>query len=288
MPNTQEQIPVSIIILTFNEEANVAACIQSVAWSNDIIVVDSHSTDATANIAQSSSDAVRLYQNAFEDFGQQRNWAIDNTEPKHDWILFVDADERIPDDCASHIQRVLSAPAEPVGYYLTYRNWFMGKWIRHCTLYPSWQLRLFKKGKVRYRKAGHGQEEVTEGELAYIDTPYDHYGFSKGIADWIDRHNDYSSNEAEMIRTMKKEGISPARSSDPVARRRRLKQAAAKVGMRPLLRFLYLYIFRGGFRDGRPGYIFCMLRVAHEIHITAKIYENNYADASNSPENKTG
>jgi glycosyltransferase involved in cell wall biosynthesis len=264
------------MILSFNEEVNIADCLATTHWSDDVILIDSFSTDATIERARTARPDLRVFTNSFEDFGQQRNWAIDNTSPKHPWILFLDADERIPDDCARAMRQAILSDSGHAGYYLTYRNWFMGKWIKHCTLYPSWQLRLFKLGECRYKKEGHGQREVTNGSLGYINEPYDHYGFNKGIADWVDRHNAYSSNEAAHIRTLKGQKLETSLQADAVARRRQLKQIAAKAGMRPLLRFLYLYIIKGGFLDGRPGYVFCLLRVAHEIHITAKLAELEY------------
>lgn len=277
-------VPLSVIILTQDEERNIHDCLTSIEWAADVIVVDSGSRDATLDKAREAHADVRIFSNPFEDFGQQRNWAIDHCDPVYDWILFLDADERMTPECRRDIQNAITSASPHAGYFLTYRNWFMGKWIKHCTLYPSWQLRLFKKGELRYRKEGHGQREVTEGSLGYIQSPYDHYGFSKGIEDWVARHNHYSSNEAEYIQSLKREKVSVPVSGDAVERRRQLKKLAAKAGMRPLLRFLYLYVIKGGFLDGKPGYIFCLLRVAHEIHITAKLAEREYlASSSGAP-----
>lgn len=267
--------PVSVILLTLNEEVNIRACMESLAWANDVIIVDSGSRDQTLELARQTRPDVRIFDHPFMDFGDQRNWALDNTQPRHEWILFLDADERCTPACANAIQSAVQNPGNSTGFFLTCRNFFLGRWIKHCTFYPSWQLRLLKAGQVRFRKEGHGQREVSEGPLRYIPEPYNHFGFSKGIEHWIARHNVYSTNEVELIRQLQRQPLDAKDvfSSDPVRRRRGLKRIAARTGCRPLLRFLYMYVIRAGFLDGYAGFVFCMLRVSHEIHITAKLAE---------------
>ena len=263
---------VTAIILTYNEALNIAACLESLHWIDDVIVVDSGSQDDTIRIARTVRPDVRVFENPFEDFGQQRNWALDNTAPRHAWILFLDADERCTLPLAEEITARIATANEFAGYYLTCKNYFLGRWIRRCTLYPSWQLRLLRHGAVRYRKEGHGQREVTDGNLGYIHKPYDHFGFSQGIAHWIARHNNYSTNEVELISRLRHEPFSLGDmvSADPVRRRRASKQIASHVPLRPLARFFYLYVWRLGFMDGYAGWIFCLLRMSHEIHIVVK------------------
>jgi len=263
------------IVLTRDEERNIADCLRSLAWAGSVVVVDSGSRDRTLERAREARPDVRILTNRFEDFGQQRNWAIEHAGDGGDWILFVDADERIPPDCASAICRAISRPGEYVGFYLCNRYWFMGRWIRHSSLFPSWQLRLLRRGRVRFVREGHGQREEADGPLGYIREPYDHYGFSKGIAEWIERHNRYSSMEVELIRRLRAEPlhISEIWSGDAVRRRRALKRLAARVPFRPAVRFLYTYLLRGGFLDGKAGLVFCLLRLSHEIHVWAKLQE---------------
>ena len=273
------RLPLSAIILTFDEACNIEDCLDCLGWVDDVIIVDSGSADQTIQIVRRVRPDARVYTHPFRDFGDQRNWAIDEAEPKHEWILFIDADERCTADCAAAIRAATQDPNGHVGFYLTYRNIFLGRWIRRCTLFPSWQLRLLKHGSVRYRKEGHGQREVTDGPLGYIHEPYDHYGFSKGIAHWIERHNAYSTNEAELIGRLRSERIAPwdLFCRDPIRRRRCLKRLASRVRwFRPVVRFVYLYIFRLGFLDGRAGLVFCLLRFAHEIHIMAKLAETRH------------
>ncbi len=270
------RFPLTVIVLTYNEEDNIGPCIQSVKWADDVVVLDSGSTDSTISSAEAARPDVRVYENPFVDFGHQRNWALDNTEPRHKWILFLDADERCNELCAQAIQESVTDARSNVGFFLCYRNYFLGRWIKRSTLYPSWQLRLLKKGFVRFRREGHGQREVAEGPLGYVDAPYDHFGFSKGLHNWIARHNDYSTDEVELICRLRGERLHTGEllSRSSVVRRRCLKRLAAKVGFRPILRFLYLYVWRRGFLDGRAGLTFCLLRMAQEIHIAAKLSES--------------
>ncbi len=266
---------VSVIILTGNEERNVTDCLASLDWADDVIVVDSFSRDETLDRARRARPDVRIFQNPFEDFGQQRNWALDETSPVHEWILFLDADERCTPKFIEAIRAAIADPGDRVGFFLCYRNLFLGQWIKRSTFYPSWQLRLLRRGEVRYRKEGHGQREVTQGSLGFIREPYDHDGFSKGVADWIARHNRYSTHEVELILKLRRE---PLRlidlfRRDPLVRRRCLKRVAARLPLRPVTRFVYSYVFRGGFLDGRAGWHYCLLRASHEIHVEAKLAE---------------
>lgn len=275
---------VTAIILTFNESANIAGCLRSLAWADEVIVVDSYSKDETIELVRETRSDARVFQNVFKDFGQQRNFAIERTEPRNDWILFLDADERCTPALAKEIEEKIRE-SQNVGYYLCCRNFFFGRWIKRCTLYPSWQLRLLKQGEVRFSKEGHGQREVTTGLLGYIRTPYDHYGFSGGIHHWIARHNNYSSNEVELIHRLRAE---PLNLGDlfrgAISRRRMLKRLASRTNLlRPWARFSYLYFLRLGFLDGGTGLLFCLLRLSHEIHITVKLYETQWIAKSNQP-----
>lgn len=272
---TADRFPLTAIVLTHNEEANIEACLGCLDWVDDVIVVDSGSSDGTIGAAKATRPDVRVLEHRFRDFGDQRNWALDHASPRHEWILFLDADERCTPQCAAAIRSAVEDPGGNVGFYLTCRNLFLGKWIRRCTLYPSWQLRLLKSGHVRYQKEGHGQREVTSGPLGYLAEPYDHYGFSKGVADWIERHNRYSTDELELIARLRREPLvlTDLFRGDALRRRRCLKRLAARVGGRPWIRFFYTYVLRRGFLDGRAGFYFCLLRLAHEIHITVKLAE---------------
>jgi len=278
-----KMFPLSVILLTRDESQNIGACLDHLTWADEIILVDSFSTDGTIAAAQAARADIRVFQNKFEDFGQQRNWPLHHTNPKHPWILFVDADERINADCAAAIRQTVSNPGNRVGFFLCYRNIFLGRWIKHCTHFPSWQLRLLKQGFVRFQKEGHGQREVTDGQTGYIKTPFDHLDLSKGVSEWITKHNRYSSQEIDLLLRLQSE---PLRLGDlfgnPIERRRCMKRLAARLGGSPLLWFIYVYIISGGFLDGRAGWVYCQLRMTQQIHVKAKLAEAKFLQSSKS------
>ncbi|QVL50084.1 MAG: glycosyltransferase family 2 protein [Thiocapsa sp.] len=273
-----EPIPVSAVILTLNEAVNIHACLKAMRRVDDLIIVDSGSSDDTLALALNARPDVRIYTHPFQDFGDQRNWALDHCEPRHPWVLFVDADEFCTTELLNEISTFVDLPGEAVGGFIAGRNYFLGRWLRYSTLYPSYQLRLLRRGEVRYRKAGHGQQEVTDGPLHYLSAGWRHEGFSQGVAHWISRHNRYSTEETSNMLALRSTSLRFADllDRDPVTRRRALKILGAKVPGRPLFRFLYVYLLRGGFRDGVPGLIYCSLILAHAIHISAKLHEKRY------------
>ena len=279
------KIPVSVIILTFNEELNIARCLNSLSQFDERIIVDSGSTDSTLDIVGKSFPDVRIFSHDFEDFGAQRNWAIDETQPRHEWILFVDADEFMEQDLAEEIDEFVKKADEFDGGFIAGRNYFLGKWLKRTTFFPSYQLRLLKRGKVRFKREGHGQREVTDGKTLYLKNSWYHDGFSQGVAHWIERHNRYSSAEVELVEQLRKEPLrlSHLFSLQPILRRRCLKRLASRIGFRPLTRFFYTYFWRLGFLDGKAGLLFCMLRFAHEIHIMVKLGEKKFSSSKSDP-----
>ena len=269
------KIPVSVIVLTRDEAINIGRCLAGLSEFDDLIVVDSGSTDATLDVICNEFPSVRIFQHPFEDFGQQRNWAIEETRARHAWILFVDADEFMLSALSDEIRQFVADPGDAVGAFVAGRNHFLGRWLKRCTYFPSYQLRLLKRGEVWYRREGHGQREVTGGRLIYPGNHWDHEGFSHGVEHWIDRHNRYSTAECELILRLRHERL-PVRElfeRDPVRRRRALKILGAKLPGRPFLRFAYTYFLRWGFLDGYPGFLFCMLRFGHDWHIITKLVE---------------
>ena len=274
----QTRCRLTAIVLTHNEADNIGPCLDDLDWVDDVIVVDSGSEDRTVDLAQSARGDARIFSHPFQDFGDQRNWALDETDPQYDWVLFLDADERCPPAFRSAVQEVIANPGQKVGYYLCYRNYFLGQWLKRTTFFPSWQLRLLRRGEVRYRKMGHGQQEVTDGQLGYLREPYDHFGLSKGVAHWIERHNAYSSHETELVAELLEEplAVSDISSGDSVKRRRCLKRIAARLPGRPWIAFLYTYVVRMGFLDGRAGLNYCYLKLAHDLHVSVKRDESRY------------
>ncbi|KRP34890.1 MAG: hypothetical protein ABS34_12130 [Opitutaceae bacterium BACL24 MAG-120322-bin51] len=259
---------VSILILTLNEAPNIAACLESVAWADDVVVLDSFSSDETCAIAESMG--ARVVQRKFDDFGSQRNYALDSIEFKHDWIFHLDADERFNPELQSECERVVGLE-ERSAYFVPNRIIFLGKWIPRCTQYPFPQVRLIKQGEVRFAKAGHGQREAAaQRGVGHIDVAYDHYNFSKGVEDWIAKHNRYSSEEAQWAAEIERRPLGECLSKDSMLRKRALKSWFVRMPCRPWIKFFYLYIVKRGFLDGYAGLVYCRLQMMYESMIAIK------------------
>ena len=268
----------SVLILTLNEEINISDCINSVSWCDDIVILDSLSSDRTCEIAKSMG--ARVFSNKFEDFGSQRNYALDNITFKYSWIFHLDADERFNENLREECIQVIRLD-EMSAYFVPNRIIFLGKWIRRCTQYPYPQVRLIKFGEVRFSKSGHGQkEDFVKRGVGNINTPYDHYNFSKGIEEWIAKHNLYSSEEARLSEEIASIQLSKCFSSHRMIRNRALKSLFIRMPMRPLIKFCFLFFFKLGFLDGYPGYVYCRLQAIYELLICLKVREMNVKTSS--------
>jgi glycosyltransferase involved in cell wall biosynthesis len=264
----------SIYILTHNEEIDIADCIESALLSDDVVVVDSFSSDRTIEIA--NEYPVRVVQHAFESHGKQRTWMLESVPVKHEWVYILEADERMTPELFQECLDIIQAP-EHVGYYVAERVMFMGQWIRRSTQYPRYQLRLFRRDKVWFTDYGHTEREVVDGSTGFIKETYPHYTCGKGMSRWIEKHNRYSTNEAiETIRQLETGSVdwkSLVWGQSEVERRRALKDLSLRVPFRPLIRFLYMYFFLGGILDGRAGFTWCVLQAFYEYLILLKIWE---------------
>jgi len=263
---------VSVLILTLNEEANLPGCLESVAWSDDVVVFDSFSTDRTFEIAEAAG--ARVYRRRFDNYAAQRNAALTEVQYRHPWVLMVDADERWPREMYREIQRVVSNGHDASVYHFLRKDMFMGRWLKRSTGYPTWAGRLVKLGEVCVKREIN-EEYWTAGKKGYLKGHFIHYPFNKGVAFWLQRHNRYSTMEAEaLVRestgALKLCGLV---SSDPTMRRKTLKQLAYRLPCRPFLVFCYLYFFRRGFLDGMPGLMYCRLRAIYEYMIDLKVRE---------------
>jgi len=264
----------SIYILTYNEELDIAACIESALLSDDVVVVDSYSSDRTVEIA--SRYDIRVVQHRFESHGRQRTWMLEEVPAKHDWIYILEADERMTPELFQECLEAIKT-SEYVGYYAAERVMFMGRWIRHSTQYPRYQLRLLQRGKVWFTDYGHTEREVCEGATNFLKETYPHYTSGKGLSRWIDKHNRYSTDEAEETLRQLQQGSVNWRElffgRSEVQRRRALKDLSLRLPFRPLVRFLYMYFFLGGFLDGRAGFTWCTLQAFYEYLILLKVWE---------------
>jgi glycosyltransferase involved in cell wall biosynthesis len=266
------------LIPTLNEARNIAECLASVAWSDDAVVVDSASTDGTAQIA--AERGARVVQFKWDSrFPKKKNWALEHVSWKNEWVLILDADERITPKLASEIQAELQRPAAD-GYFINRRFMFLGRWIRHCGYYPSWNLRLFRHKLGRYESLHEGRTEsgdnevhehvVMNGKTAWLKNDMLHYAYPD-IATWVEKHNRYSNWEA----AVEVEGAANEQKAigSPLLARRRLRTWSRRLPCRPTLRFLYSYLLKGGFMDGYAGYVFCRLLAAYEMMSVFKACE---------------
>jgi hypothetical protein len=223
-------------------------------------------------IAESLGAMVSL--NAFQSFGQQRNYALDNLFLKNDWVLFLDADEIVTDAFKKEMFASIKRANDSIaGFYCCWKMMLEDKWLKHCDNFPKWQFRLLKIGKARFTDFGHGQkEDKVLGKIEYIKEPYLHYGFSKGWLHWVERHNKYSTLEAES-RFFFCPPAANIFSKNSSIRNPALKSWLSKLPGWPVLRFIQAYFLNLGFFEGIPGFIYCTNMAYYEFLIQIKIRE---------------
>ena len=274
------RVPVSVLIPIKNEAENLPRCLESVQWADEILVVDSHSTDGSAQIAEQHGAKVAQF-----DFNgtwpKKKNWALENLPFRNDWVFILDADEVLPAEAQTEISSAIANAGDVVGYWINRRFMFLGRWLRH-SYYPNWNLRLFRHALGRYEKlttaeTKSGDNEVHEhvvvkGPTARLRCEMDHYAFPS-IDVFIEKHNRYSNWEARVAADELLHGSPRQLSNARVGRRRRLKMLSQRLPVRPLLRFLYIYIWQKGFLDGRDGFYFARLHAFYEFLSVAKTYE---------------
>ncbi len=270
----------SVLILTKDEARNIADCIASASFSDDIVVFDSFSTDDTPSIAESAG--ARVFQHAFTSYGAQREAARTSVSYRYDWILALDADERVEPELAKEIPEAV-AHAEPsrAAFRLRRKDYFHGHWIRHSTLYPSWHIRLYRRDRIYYpARLVHEYPEV-DGTLGRLNGHLIHDNFSKGLAQWWQRHLRYAELEAaEIVHTSGTSlDFSGLVDPDPVKRRRTLKALSYRLPFRPELRLLYMLLIRGGGLDGPKGWEYCRM-IAQYQRITDQIANEFRRDPS--------
>jgi glycosyltransferase involved in cell wall biosynthesis len=266
---------ISIVILTRNEEVNLPGCLESVAWCDDIVVVDSFSTDRSVTIAQAAG--ARVVQHPFENYGAQREAARTSVTYKHPWLLYLDADERVDEELKGELLSLQDAVVPHAAYRMRRKDHFMGCWIRRSTLYPSWFTRLLWVSRCRYEPRAVHEYPTVDGTVGTFQGHLIHHNFNKGLEDWLAKHNRYSTLEAAEDLQSLSTGSVPWKdlvSKDPVARRKALKELSFRLPFRPALGFFYRYILRGGALDGAPGFTYCRLLYFYELMITLKMEEH--------------
>jgi glycosyltransferase involved in cell wall biosynthesis len=278
--NETAKVPVSVLVPIRNEAANLQRCLDSVKWADEIFVVDSQSTDGSLAIAREyGAHVVQFHFNGT--WPKKKNWALENLPFRNEWIFVLDADEVLPPGAEEEFARAISNAGETAGYWINRRFLFMGRWLRH-SYYPNWNLRLFRHSLGRYEKltdanTHSGDNEVHEhvivqGPTGRLRCEMDHYAFPS-VEVFVEKHNRYSNWEARVSADRRLAGSASAIRSGPVERRRKLKLLSQHLPCRPLLRFLYIYIWQKGFLDGREGYYFARLHAMYEFLSVAKTYE---------------
>ena len=266
---------ISVLILTLNEEINLPACLASLTWSDDIVVLDSFSSDRTVEIARAAG--ARVYQRRFDNERKQRGFGVHETPFRYPWLYMPDADEVITPELRDEMLDAVRDPARrEVAFRARPKTIFMGQWLRHSSLYPTWQLRLCRPERIRFER-DINLRTVVDGSEGLLDGHYLHYTFNNGLDAWYEKHNRYSTAEAQESLKSLNGGVIPWRDLLPwrngVRRRSALKEVSFRLPFRPTLRFLYMYLVRGGFRDGWPGYVHCRLLAAYEYMIVVKMAE---------------
>lgn len=265
---------VSVMIFTLNEAIHLPSCLASLSWCDDIIVVDSFSTDATE--AMSRAAGARFYQRKFDGFGSQRNWALEATAPKHEWILILDADERVTPELALELQRITGGTPQDIGGYRVRRRFHMwGRWLQHSSLYPTWVLRLLRRGRVQYFNRGHAETQHVDGNIGELEHDLIDENL-KGFEAWLQRQVKYAVQDARYeleIEAAEKPVAQDLLSPEPLVRRSAMKRLASKLPARGLAYFAYTYGVRGGWRDGRDGLVFCGMRGLHQQMVEFAKYD---------------
>lgn len=267
----EDSLPVSTIILTKDAARDLLECLRSLDWCGDIHVVDSGSSDETVRIAKDGGANVLF--NPFASFGKQRNWAIDHCATIHPWILFLDADERSTPEFENALRRaIVEADAGIAGFYCCWKTMLGNRWLRRSDNFPKWQFRLFRKGRARFIDVGHGQKEGdVSGVIDYLPEPYLHNAFSMGWILWEEKHRKYARLEAaERMRgdsTPFRNLLSPHSSQRNVA----IKKLVVHLPGWPQLRFIYSYVVKGGWREGKEGLEYCRRMMWYERQIQSEM-----------------
>jgi glycosyltransferase involved in cell wall biosynthesis len=265
---------ISILVLTKNEQRDLPRCLESVSWSDDIIVYDSLSTDATLAVAERYG--ARVVQREFDNWAAHQNWGLRNLKFKNPWVFYIDADERMTPELTLAIREVVQNAGDNVAFRIRRRDFFLGTWLRHVQT-SAFYLRLFRPERMRYERLVN-PVSIADGPIGAVNGFLDHYPFSKGIGHWLERHNSYSTLEARQIMENRR-GQTPFSlrkafvGADFHERRFHQKELFYRLPMRPIIKFMLLYVGKRGFLDGRAGLTYAILQAIYEYMIVLKVRE---------------
>ncbi|MFA4901510.1 MAG: glycosyltransferase family 2 protein [Desulfobaccales bacterium] len=229
-------LKLSVFIIALNQEANIGECLASVSFADDIVVVDTGSTDRTVEVARAYTDRVLIA--PWQGFGRTKNFALDQAQ--NEWVFSLDTDERVPPALKDEIQAVVKANGPLTGYRVARKNYFCGRWIRHLGWYPDYTLRLFRRDQGRFRDQEVHEEVLVAGPVGNLQTPLDHYSY-RSVSEYVTRMDRYARLAAVEL-----------------AKRGR-RPFPGELVFRPFFTFLHLYIVRQGFLEGTPGYTLAVL-----------------------------
>jgi glycosyltransferase involved in cell wall biosynthesis len=269
---------IEVIIPVKNEEINLPFALASVQeWADRVWVIDSESTDKTCEIAKDAGAEVVV--KPWLGYAKQKNWALDTLDLKADWVFFLDADEAILPELRDELLAIASKDVDKVNesaFNINRYFIFLGKRIRHCGYYPSWNVRFFKRGKARYEEREVHEHMVVDGETSYLKGHMEHYD-RRGLELYMAKHNHYSTLEAiEILQqaTTKDETIDAKLFGSAQQRRRWIKRHIyPRLPARWLFRFFWMYLLRLGFLDGINGLRFCLFISSYELLISLKTVE---------------
>ena len=250
---------ITFAVITKNEERQIGECLACASWADDILVVDSFSSDRTVEIASNFTD--KVYQREFVSFAQVRNDALDLAQG--DWVLFIDADERVTPELAAEVRAVTESNEKALsGFWIPRKDIIWGKWIRYGGWYPDYQLRLLRLGKARYDENRKVHELVNlDGEAGYLTDPLIHYNYSS-IRQFLRKQEVYSSLEAKILHD---QGI---------------KAKPHNFVLQPLRAFKRRYLQLRGFRDGGHGLLLSVLLAYYEFVTYRKLLALSKAQIS--------
>lgn len=262
--STASEGRLAVVILTFNEEKNLRHALDSVGgWADEIFVLDSYSADRTLEIARQYG--CHIAQKKFETYAKQRNYALDQLPIRSEWVIFLDADEWLPDALKQEISNLIASSPEENGFFIKFRLIWMGRWIRRG-YYPSWILRLFRHGKGSCEDRAVNEHLIVEGKTRQLCNDFIHED-RKGVTEWIAKHNGYATQEAQEMfnsRTAQDYREIDVRLFGTQAQRKRWLRYKVWNRLPPLIRpffyFFYRYVLQGGFLDGRAAFIFHFLQ----------------------------
>ncbi|MCE1239396.1 MAG: glycosyltransferase family 2 protein [Azonexaceae bacterium] len=250
---TQRQ-PLSVAIITLNAAAQLAACLDSAAFADDIVVIDSGSTDGTVELAEARG--ARVVQQDWLGFGPQKQFAVEAA--KHDWVLCLDADERVSPELRAGIENALLAPST-AAFRFARCNRFLGRYLKHGEGYPDWSLRLFDRRRARWSADAVHEKVVADGPVGTLAGDLLHDS-AETLAIYLTKQNRYTSLAAEMALAAGK------------------RASFGRLFFSPLIRFIKFYLVRQGFRDGLPGLVHIAIGCFNSFMKYAKMLEKQLAD----------